>query len=486
MNFRLALLSSGLSLSALGIFAIPARAQGEPRLEDRIDAYLKSFESDPIGFTSDKLMMNLTTELLPERFESFNKSHYTRALKHVAAQSSTHPRAALNFVNYLEERWRRIESSTHLVREANIAHQSTSTSVGVMAGGVTAASPHVTSYFANRTSALGTVKTLDAILKRQRWLKNPFVALSAPFVGYASGAMYHNIANDFGWSQGNLPRSPVEELGFNTEKYTKLDKADFHDTTLETIDGVLFLPLTPLVYAAAEGTTHLLLKPFECTALLKRVRGYREKHPFVRGAMNLLNPVFLAGSVGAYYLLDKSTDFVTQPLEESAYRNNYLRALQQLDAVKEDEFKAGLARAELFERMMEWKAVLSSRHARKVQRELASLPEASQGDEAFAKAVETYLMNRSWPKSPVEIQSLSWMKQIESNPDETERLAKLALVSVKPGDIDNSALLFLYTAAYLEDRGMAPNLKGVPLLREAFTEWTNEITSSISLKGENK
>ncbi|MBP7843219.1 MAG: hypothetical protein KA116_00245 [Proteobacteria bacterium] len=453
----------------------------------KLESYFVSYKNDPNSFESDAKLLTIVTEVLPEKYEDFEKSTYINLIDRAWAKKDQHPAAVLNLISYIEDRRSRIYA--RLASESNQDHMMYSTATGTLGALATVASPYVANAAVNKVSTIrasGALVSLNSRLQQQKWLKNPWLQAGSAFIGAGAGMAYHYTANEMGWSLGNLPPSPLEHLGFNTEGYSKFDKADSFNMLPKTIDTALFIPLSPLVLAASLGVSKLITKPFACIPAFEKIGTKLDQHPRVRSVMRFLNPVVWAGMGLSYVLLDALTDKITDPLAELAYYKNYQRALKQLEDNKNDPVKFELAKEELYLRLMDLHKILAGKVKNKMSKDIRKILDDNKDDKIAADKIENYLKNSEWSMSESDLNTRSWMKLIEIDPGNEPKVLNDVMNKANSFEITNSAHLFLHAAATLRAYNQEPVLKGVPLIHEAFREWTLLEVSTISLKGEDQ
>jgi hypothetical protein len=116
--------------------------------------------------------------------------------------------------------------------------------------------------------------------------------------------------------------------------------------------------------------------------------------------------------------------------------------------------------------------ILKSKHYAAIEKQLKSENKNFENltPDELKKIYEEKLQHIKIKLSPMELKTLAWINRLDANPDEFKNISKEIVDSVQYQEIDNSALLWLYTASVLNQKGLEPKLSNSNLLLEAFTE----------------
>jgi hypothetical protein len=135
---------------------------------------------------------------------------------------------------------------------------------------------------------------------------------------------------------------------------------------------------------------------------------------------------------------------------------------------------------------MDLHKILAGKVKNKMSKDIRKILDENKDDKIAAEKIENYLKNSEWSMSESDLNTRTWMKLIESDPGNEPKVLTDVMNKANSFEITNSAHLFLHAAATLRAYNQEPVLKGVPLIHEAFREWTLLEVSTISLKGEDQ
>jgi hypothetical protein len=406
-----------------------------------LEKYFSLYSQDPSSFECTAQSLEIANQILPNEYNKFNLNNYKSFLNEIYKLRKTYPMAVSELLMFIQNRWTNIYSEIYLdAQQTRFNAQASLVSGAVPTVGVAVS-------YLTKNPALNIIKS--------PWVRIPSILISTASLG---GFAY--VVTKNGWSLNKMPASPIDTLGYDTQGFSETIKNDSNDLIKYSSTLVTYPALNYLI-------NHLITDKLSCTTLFQRLNS--KLGPRTKLAASFLGTT-IKGTI-AY-------TFISAPLIDYAqYKgiyNDYNRALKQTEENSNDSMSVELelSKRELYTRMLELDKILKSKHYAAIEKQLKSENKNFENltPDELKKIYEEKLQHIKIKLSPMELKTLAWINRLDANPDEFKNISKEIVDSVQYQEIDNSALLWLYTASVLNQKGLEPKLSNSNLLLEAFTE----------------
>jgi len=417
-----------------------------------VDDVMTQLETNP-GAESEGQLLELVGQLLPRQQKDFNKETYETGVAAIFTLRGAHPEAAEEMLIHLDNRCVSLYQKTTLeIEQEKFGVTTAAAGVGFSA-----------------TSLLAATRPAAARLLR---LRSPVTQVASPLVGLTVGSAYFYFTTKAGWSLSRLPTCPLSLLGFNVEGYSLIDRADKFNVLPDAVNVALFLAPGAFIWNRVQAATNRLAKEVVCARGWDRIGAAAVKHPKLRKAASWVVPLAVDGV--AFHYFRKGMEQLSTPLEQRAYRNNYLRALAALGREKPGSVREVLALQELYRRTNEWAQILKNRRFSELAKAMDDLPDTGD-DEQNTRSLMPLLQRLKFQSTDDERKAVAFLDTLEADPRNLATNLATVHQSVKPEDIDSPAMLYLFNASILAARGL-------PTGRVSIDYYTSATSAASFLK----